>query len=289
MFDGLSLAWSWNPGVCVVLLALTLLYVLGLRRVHMLHIRNPQEPVVTKLQMTMFFAGMILVALLLLTPVNTIARTQLFSVHMAQVVAITTVCAPLLLGGCPAVLLQPLLKLPMLRASLRIVTAPLVASIIFNLSFLLWHAPRPFNTVMTNAALYQTMVLWILFTALLNWWPLIGSLKELRPVSYPVQMWYVIFDGQPIDIFAFILVFSGVSLYSRYAIPAQLHLTPFGDQAIGGVFLLIPGLLDLIIMGPLFFHWFNQVEHKARIADLKREQEAYDDDELEEVERTEVQ
>lgn len=287
MFDGLSLSWPWSPGVVVFLLAIVLLYILGLRRV--LTKKNPQMPMVTKTQMSLFSAGIVLLALLLLTPLDTIARTQLFSVHMAQAVAITTVCAPLILGGCPAALLRPVLALPPLRSLLRFVTTPFVASLIFNVSFLVWHAPRPFNYVIANVALYHTMMLWIFVAALINWWPIIGSLKELRPTGYPTQMLYVILDGQPVDIFAFILVFSGIPIYTHYAIPAQTHLTSFADQAIGGAFLLIPGLLDIVIMAPLFFYWFTQLEKRARVADLKREQEEeYEESEWEEEERTEV-
>ncbi|GAC1470359.1 MAG: cytochrome c oxidase assembly factor CtaG [Ktedonobacteraceae bacterium] len=289
MFDGFSLAWPSSLGVGVILLALVLLYMSGVRRVYLRHKKDAQEPLVTTLQMSMFFAGCAILALLLLTPVDTIARTQLFSVHMAQAVTITTICAPLILGGCPAGLLRPILGVPVLRGLFRLVTAPLVASLLFNASFLLWHIPRPFNYVITNAALYHTMMLWIFVVALLNWWPIIGSLKELRPTGYPVQMLYVILDGQPVDIFAFILVFSGIPLYTHYAIPPQTHLTLFADQAIGGALLLVPGLLDIVIMAPLFFYWFTQLERKARVADLRREQEEeYEEDELGEEERTEA-
>jgi cytochrome c oxidase assembly factor CtaG len=291
MFDGFALSWSWSPGVFIVLLALFLLYVLGLRRVHLLHALNPQEPVVTTLQMLSFFVGLFMVALLLLSPVDTIARTQLFTVHMLQAVMITTVCVPLLLAGCPAVLLRPIVGVPVLRGILRFLAAPLVASLVFNLVFLCWHIPRLYNYAMTDAALYHTMMLSIFLAALLNWWPIIGSLKELRPTSYPIQMLYVIFDGQPVEIFAFILVFSGIPLYTHYAIPVQLHLASFGDQAIGGALLLIPGLVDIVIMAPLFFHWFGQIEQSARVADLKRvQEEEYDEEEdILEEERTEAQ
>jgi putative membrane protein len=291
MFDGFSLVWPWSPGVDSVLLILVVLYVLRLRQLRLRHVKDPQEPVVTGRQISLFFAGVLLLALLLLTPIDTIARTQLFSVHMAQTVMITTICAPLILWGCPAIMLSPLLKVPVFSCFLRFVTVPFVASIIFNVSFLLWHAPRPFDYAMTSVPLYHLMMIWIFMVALLNWWPIIGSLKELRPSGYPIQMLYVILDGQPVDIFAFVLVFSGIPLYTHYAIPPQTQLTSFADQAAGGAFLLVPGLLDIIIMAPLFFYWFTQLEHKARVADVRREQEEeyenYEEDELGEDERTE--
>jgi putative membrane protein len=136
--DGLSSAWPWNPGVLLFLLAFCLLYVLGLRSALR---RTSQDAPVKAYHIACFFAAVVIMAPVLLTPIDTIARTQLFSIHMAQVVVLTTICAPLVLAGSPARLLRPFVTLPLIRR----LTHPLVASLTFNLLFLLWHAPRFFN------------------------------------------------------------------------------------------------------------------------------------------------
>ena len=91
-------------------------------------------------------------------------------------------------------------------------------------------------------------------------------------MTYPMQMLYAFLDGQPLDIYAFLLVFSGVVIYPYYAIPPQLGITAFADQAVGGALLLLPGLVDLIIITPLFFFWLAQIEQKAKIADQRRQE-----------------
>ena len=85
-------------------------------------------------------------------------------------------------------------------------------------------------------------------------------------------MLYVFLDGQPLDMYAFLLVFSGVVIYPFYAIPPQSGISAFADQAMGGALLLLPGLIDLVVMTPLFFLWLAQIEQKARIADQKRQE-----------------
>ncbi|MGZ3611065.1 MAG: hypothetical protein ACXWPS_05665 [Ktedonobacteraceae bacterium] len=70
----------------------------------------------------------------------------------------------------------------------------------------------------------------------------------------------------------FLLVFSGVVIYPFYAIPPQLGISAFADQAMGGALLLLSGLIDLVLMTPLFFLWLAQIEQKARIADQKRQE-----------------
>lgn len=280
MFDGLSSTWPWNPGALVILLLLVVFYLLGLRRLHALH------ESVSRRRISAFFSGIIIAAFLLLTPVDTIGRTQLFSVHMAQVVTLITLCSPLLLFGSPAILLQPLIKRSGVNQVIRWLTHPLVASLLFNINFLLWHTPVIYEATLPNPTLYDIQLLSIFLTSLLNWWPLIGSVQELREMSYPLQMLYAFFDGQPVDIFAFVLVFSFVTIYPHYTIPAQLGLSSFGDQAAGGALLLIPGLVDLVVMTPLFFRWLGQIEKRTHLADQERqrlaEMEEEEDDEEEE-------
>jgi cytochrome c oxidase assembly factor CtaG len=275
MLNGLLLTWSWNPGAGMFLLLFCLLYLWALWQAR----RHLEEPSISPYRITAFFAGIVIVALLVLSPINTIARTQLFSVHLAQMVILTSVCAPLVLAGCPSIVLRPLVKVPIVRNIMRFLTFPLVASLIFNAAFLLWHVPKLYNTSLANASLYQAIVLCIFCTSLLNWWPLIGSLTELRKIGYPIQIFYAFFDGQPVDIFALVLVFSGVPFYPHYVLPPQLGLSRFADQALGGAFLLVPGLIDLAVMSPLFFRWLAQIETKTRLADQRRQQEMEEEDE----------
>src|ERR1700738_3396936 len=105
MLDGLSFVWAWHPGTLALLLILSLLYLLGVRRVR---VRYPQDTSLRVSHIAAFFLAILLAAAMLLTPVDIIGRTQLFSVHMAQIVLLTTLCTPLLLYGCPEVLLRPL-------------------------------------------------------------------------------------------------------------------------------------------------------------------------------------
>jgi putative membrane protein len=292
MGNGLSLTWHWSPGTILFLLVLSLLYVFGLIRAST---GNAQGIPVKVYHVVSFFSGIVLIAILLLTPIDTIARTQLFSVHMAQAVLLTTLCAPLVLFGCPAALLRPFVNLPIVRVLIRAFTRPLVASVTFNLLFLLWHTPRLFHFALVHGTLYHVEMLSIFLASLLNWWPLIGSVPELRRMSYPMQMLYAFFDGQPVDIFAFILVFSGTVIYPYYAVPLQLGILPFPDQTVAGALLLIPGIIDLVVMSPLFVRWLGQIEQQTKLDDQKRQEQArteeaelYEEVEVEEEETSEA-
>jgi len=266
MFDGLNFSWHWSPVTLIFLIVLCLLYGFGLRFAG----RGSVEHAPIKMrQVIAFGVAIVCIALVLLTPIDSIARTQLFAAHMVQAVVLTTVCAPLLIFACPAWLLLPVLNLPVVRSVARALTQPVVASAIFNVNFLIWHAPGFFNFALANGTFYHVEMLSFLLTSLLNWWPLIGPVRELRRLSYPQQMLYAFLDGQPVDIFAFLLVFSGVVFYPRYMVPPQLGIPAFADQAVGGALLLLPGLVDLLVMTPLFFRWLGQIEERSRINDQR--------------------
>jgi putative membrane protein len=271
MFYGLNFAWHWSPFTLLALLIVCLLYILGIR-----HVRknvSGETPLPIR-RVASFIISILVMALLLLTPIDTIARTQLFSVHMFQAVTLTTVCAPLLIYACPGWLIRPLFEHPVFRPVARLLTQPIIASLLFNLNFLLWHAPALFSLALRNGTFYHVEMWMIFLTSIFNWWPLIGSVREMHRLSYPQQMLYAFLDGQPVDIFAFLLVFSFVTLYTHYHVPPQLGISSFADQAVGGALLLVPGLVDLVVMSPLFFRWLAQIEARAKIADEQRADEA---------------
>jgi cytochrome c oxidase assembly factor CtaG len=270
MFYGLNFAWHWSPITLAGLIVACLLYIFAIRSVRRY---KPEEKPLPARRVVSFIVAVSAIALLLLTPIDTIARTQLFSVHMFQAVMLITLCAPLLLYACPAWLVQPLFANRLVRPVASFLTQPVIASLIFNLNFLLWHAPLFFNFALRNGTFYHVMMVSFLVTALLNWWPLIGPVRELHKMTYPQRMLYAFLDGQPVDIFAFLLVFSFVVFYPHYAVPPQLGISAFADQAVGGALLLLPGLVDLGVMSPLFFSWLGQLEAKAKIADQQRQEE----------------
>ncbi len=284
----LNFSWHWSPGTLIFLLILCLLYGFGIWRVRR---RDPAQMPLKTHHILAFVSAIVGIALVMLTPLDTIARTQLFAAHMLQAVVLITVCGPLLLFACPNWLLLPLVQHPLVQPIARFLTKPVIASGIFNLTFLLWHAPGPFHYALQHETMYHIALLSILLTSLLNWWPLIGPVKELRKMSYPMQMLYAFVDGQPVDIFAFLLVFTGILFYPYYTFPTQLAqfgVSPIADQTIGGAFLLLPGLVDLLVMSPLFFRWLGQIEEKAKIADQQRQQEMEEEDALLEMEGVET-
>lgn len=265
IYDGLELTWHWSPFSLAALLLLCLGYSLTL---WLMHKRQPQERPIKKRQIIWFLSAVATIALFFFTPIDTVARTQLFLAHMFQVVFLITFASPCLIFACPDWLFEPVLKQPITRTIFKLLTQPVVASLIFNATFLLWHVPAIFTQALRQPDLYHVMLWSIFLTSLLNWWPLIGHYRQLHRLSYPAQMLYAFLDGQPMDIYALLIVFTGVVLYP-YAVPAQLNIGAFSDQAAAGALLLLPGIIDLVVMSPLFFRWLAQIDEKALLNDAR--------------------
>lgn len=258
-FDGVRLTWHWSPFSLAALLLFCLAYGLALG---LMHRRRPLERPVKKRQVAWFCSGVLIVVLFLFTPIDAVARTQLFLAHMFQVVFLITFAVPCFLFACPDWLFQPAFDWPVSRAVLKLLTQPVVASVIFNATFLFWHLPPVYDKTLQISYLYHIMIWSLFLVSFLNWWPLIGPNRHLHHMSYPAQIAFAFLDGEPLAIYAFIIVFSGVVLYP-YAVPTQF-LSAYADQSSAGALLLLPGIVDLVVMSPLFFRWLHQLEEKAR-------------------------
>jgi len=57
-------------------------------------------------------------------------------------------------------------------------------------------------------------------------------------------------------------------------VPLQMGILPFPDQTAAGALLLIPGLVDLAVMSPLFIRWLGQIEQHTQLTDQKRQEQA---------------
>src|SRR5207248_8025425 len=92
MLYGLNFTWHWSPITLTGLIVLCLLYLFGILRVRRKH---PQETPLHIRRVAAFIVAVLAIALLLLTPLDTIARTQLFSAHMLQAGTLITLYTPL--------------------------------------------------------------------------------------------------------------------------------------------------------------------------------------------------
>jgi putative membrane protein len=256
-------AWNLDPAVLLALAVLlgAYLFVTGPFR----RTRYPGEEVPRR-RVACFVAGWLILALALISPLDTLGRVYLFSAHSAQLFIIITIVAPLLLYGLPDWLVWLMLPRRALRDATRGLLFPIAATLAFNGIILVWHAGPFYEAALHSKTLHNIQMLSFLVAGMLTWWPLLTPLDGHTRLASPFQLLYLAMESLPLDVFGAFTLFAQQVFYPTYAAaPRLLGLSPIADQAAGGAIIAVPGnLLDIVLMSLVFFGWINRVEQAQR-------------------------
>lgn len=264
-----ALGWSWDPAV---LLGIAVLCAGYYAAVGPLRVRYQLGEPATQRQVISFAAGAAALALALITPLDALGRTALFSVHMVQLMLLCTAVAPLLLLGLPEWLvragLERLGSLGRLGEGGTLLLW-VVAALVFNGVFLLWHVGPLYEAGLRNEAIHDLESLTILLVGAVRWWPLLTPPERKTRLASPGQIVYILLESLPIDIFAIALIFAHGPLYATYVHAPRLWGIPaMLDQQLAACVALIPGtFLDIILMSAIFFAWFRRMERDQEAED----------------------
>ena len=237
--------WDLHPSVVAGLVLLGGLYVYlgGLRSVRR-HVAS--------------FAGALVVLFLALNgPLHNLSDTYLFSAHMAQHLVLTLVFPPLLLYGCPAGVVRPLLRPKWVMALGRVVTRPLAAAVLFTAPIVIWHVPVLYEAALRHHNLHIVQHLVFLTTAVIMWWPVLSPVPELPRIPHLLQLLYLFLLGIPMSVTGALISLSDSVLYPFYAAgPRVWGLSPLEDQQIGGLLMwVLGGLMLWIVMTVVWFRY----------------------------------
>ncbi|HSJ14849.1 MAG TPA: cytochrome c oxidase assembly protein [Longimicrobiales bacterium] len=233
---------------------------------------QPADP----LQVIAFVGGTLFLFLSLNGPLHDLSDNYLFSAHMVQHLVITLIVPPLWLMGLPAWLVRPVLRLPGVAATARVLASPLVAFGIYNLVFIGWHFPFLYNwaLVQHNAHILQHIM--FITAAAIMWYPVINPLPELQRMQAPVGLLYLALFSIPMSIVSAIITLAAAPLYPWYeAAPRVFELSALDDQQLGGAIMWVPGMIVFwIVITILFFRWSNredreEAQQRERLADAR--------------------
>jgi cytochrome c oxidase assembly factor CtaG len=266
--------WSWEPSVVLGCLLLAGLYLgaAGPWRRSLQRRAGLSEAPLSRGKAAWFLSGLGVVLLALLSPLDEIGDTYLFSAHMVQHLLLILAAAPMLMLGTPDWMLAGLLRRPdgLLRNTTilhigRWLTNPVVAFLIFNINFAAWHFPNLYQATLLNENIHILEHLLFLGTAVLNWWPVIGPAPELPRLPYPGQMLYLFLEAIPGTVLGAIFVFADGPLYPFYVSAGRLFgLSPDVDQQLGGLIMgTLSSLVYLAALGGVFTAWLRQEDLAA--------------------------
>jgi putative membrane protein len=233
-------SWNLNPIVILVLLAAAVLYTRMYRRAGARSAASPPGAG----HWLPYAAGLLILAVALISPLDSIGDRWLLSAHMLQHVLLSDIAPALLVLG----LRSPVLPLGLSRRALVAVapggrsgrvlarlTSPWLAIPLWALATWVWAIPSVFDYTAQHPAIHAFEHATLFYTGLAIWWLIIDPLPRarLRP------------NGERLALLGFTRVASaGVCLpltwlsgtqYSLYAsAPRAFGLSAIGDQQLAG-------------------------------------------------------
>ena len=243
-------AWSFDPLVLVGAAVAIAFFAQGWRR---LRGRRPELAPLSR--WPIFLAGVAIVVLGIVSPLDAVAEEYLQSAHMLQHVliadlgvalALVAVRGPLSMFFLPQDLLAPLARRQWLRRSLSFLLRPRVAVPLWLGVLVAWHIPFLYDAALRHPLLHRVEHLSFVVVGALVWTLLIdpaghGRLTLGQRIGLAVVMLWM---GQ---LLAYVFVFSFHPYYDVYAEqPERLFgLSPLADQKLAGVVMMAEQLLTL--------------------------------------------
>jgi cytochrome c oxidase assembly factor CtaG len=150
-------------------------------------------------------------------------------------------------------------------------TWPVIATVVFNIGWLGWHLPAPYDAALRHPAASAAEVVTYLGLGIAFWLQLIGSgpiTPRLSPLSRVVL---VAGTATATAVLAMVLMFGAGKLYPAYAGPAHRILGLVADQQLGGAVLLALALPPFVITAiALCIRWVAAEESEALDAGFDR-------------------
>jgi putative membrane protein len=226
-----------------------------------------------------FLSGVLIMFLALVSPLDELGDSYLFSAHMVQHLCLTILGPPLLLLGTPEWMVKPVLQNKVIFKVAKVLTYPVVAFVLYNADFWLWHAPPLYNATLENQTIHILEHLTFIVFGLLYWWPIFSPSKDLPRLTFGGQILYLFVSGMPSVLLGAGLTFSP-PLYAPYiAAPRIWGISAATDQQLGGLIMWVPvSIFYIVIMSVLFIRWMLQqeAEQQAKEAEEYGNQEAED-------------
>ncbi len=254
-----ALQWHLHLDVLVLLLVLVGGYVVAL---HVLGPRVASDSPPTTRHYFCYFSGVFALWLGADWPLHELAEGYLYSAHMVQHLLFSFVAPPLLLLGIPKWLLRSALDALRLEGLVRVLTRPIVALALFNVTIAVTHWPALVDASLRSEIVHFLLHVALVSAALLMWWPVVDPLPEMSRLSEPGKMLYLFLQSVLPTVPASFLTFASEPLYRFYeTVPRLWGLDVVTDQRIAGLIMKLGGGLLLwgVITG-LFFRWSSKEE-----------------------------
>jgi putative membrane protein len=257
--------WTFEP---VQLAPIALAATLYARRLQVLRRRgfapHPLRPLA-------FALGLAALVLALISPLDSIGESRLFSAHMAQHLLIGDLGPLLIALGLSRPMLRPLLA-PRWVQRVRLLSNPLLALPLWAANLWLWHLPALYERALENELVHALEHACFFAGGLLLWTTLLGLLRGPRWFGRGAQLGSLGFVWIAGAALANVFLWSDRAYYATYReAPRTWGLSPLADQRAGGGTMLV----EMMLIGAGVFTllglaWLREAERRQRRLEARR-------------------
>ncbi len=243
-------AWSFDPLVLVAAAVAIAFFVSGWRR-----LRRRRPELAPWSRIPLFLAGVTVVVLGLVSPLDAVAEEYLQSAHMLQhvliadlgvVLALLAVRGPLSMFFLPRDLLAPIARARPLRRTLSFLLRPRVAVPLWLVVVVAWHLPVAYDAALRHPVVHRLEHVSFVVVGALLWTILIDPARHGRlTINERLGLAVVLFwIGQ---VLSYPFVFGFQPYYDLYVDQPErlLGLSPLTDQRIAGLVMMAEQALTL--------------------------------------------
>src|SRR3972149_238858 len=255
--------WRFDPSIVLGLLALIGAYTYATLY---LHRRGLWGTAITRRHVVFFAAGVFVIALALMSPIDYIGERFLFWVHMVQHILLAMVAPPLILLGTPRWMMQRVLDSLRIGGLVKFLTHPVLAFIAFNAVLIAWHFPALYEAALRDPIVHIAEHLCFMLTGCMAWYSVIdpaGQYPRFHPLA---QVLYLFLYVIPSGILGAVFAFAQQPIYLTYAQAPRLWDTSvLGDQATAGGIMWVPGwAIYFTALSIVFALWMRREDQAGR-------------------------
>jgi putative membrane protein len=258
--EAANTAWAFNPVQLAPILLIGFFYGRRVRRLaHGSH-------AVPRWRQRLFWTGLVLLLVSLVSPIDTLGEEDFFFFHMLQHVILGDLAALAIVAGMTGPLLRPVLALPVVDR-LRVLAHPFVALPLWALSLYAWHVPFMYEAALHNDVVHALEHFSFFTFGALMWAPVVEVLPAPEWFGSGAKLGYIAGVRALETILGNVFIWTNKPIYTTYVHSGDLWgISPTRDQNLAGVVMMAEGgIVTLIALSWLFLKMAAEGELRQQL------------------------